>query len=150
MRNRSTPLAKCVRKSPSNATFAPGITTRHVYRLALPAQPSVRNHPSFSARQRRFSNGGCNNQEEGNTMATTARPDTPPPTANAPRSTKSLWHTPTSKAALFWFLFAFLYCVLFYTLYAVLFKAPILTGPWFDHVFRAGVMSYVAIIAVAA
>lgn len=84
-------------------------------------------------------------------MATTARPATPPsPTSNAPRSTKSLWHTPTSKAALFWFLFAFLYCVLFYTLYAVLFKAPILTGPWFDHVFRAGVMSYVAIIAVAA
>ncbi len=82
-------------------------------------------------------------------MATTARPATPP-TPTTPRTTKGLWHTPTSKAALFWFLFAFLYCALFYTLYAVLFNAHILTGPWFDRVFRVGVMSYIAIIAVAA
>lgn len=50
-----------------------------------------------------------------------------PPTQT--QSTKRMWHTPTSKAALAWFLFALLYCALFYALYAILFKAPILTGP---------------------
>lgn len=63
---------------------------------------------------------------------------------------RRVWHTPTSRAALYWSLFGILYAALFYLLYAVLFKAPIFTGPWFDHVFRAGVMSYLMIIAVAA
>ena len=71
-----------------------------------------------------------------------------PPTQT--QSTKRMWHTPTSKAALAWFLFALLYCALFYALYAILFKAPILTGPWFDRIFRAGVMSYIMILAVSA
>lgn len=61
-----------------------------------------------------------------------------------------LWHTPTSKAALYWCVFAIIYCVIFYLLYFVLFKAPIFTGPWFDTVFRVGVMSYLMILAVAA
>ncbi len=75
-------------------------------------------------------------------MAVTAKP--------SPQSTsRRIWHTPTSKAALFWFLFAIIYCVIFYILYALL-KAPIFTGPWFDRVFRCGVMSYVMILAVAA
>lgn len=72
---------------------------------------------------------------------------TRPPQQNA---TRRVWHTPTSKAALYWFLFAALYCLIFYVLYAVVFNAHIFTGPWFDHVFRAGVMSYVMILAVAA
>lgn len=63
---------------------------------------------------------------------------------------RRVWHTPTSKAALYWFLFAVIYCLIFYVLYAVFFNAHIFTGPWFDHVFRAGVMSYIAILAVAA
>lgn len=75
-------------------------------------------------------------------MAVTAKP--------SPQSTsRRIWHTPTSKAALYWFLFAIIYCVIFYILYALL-KAPIFTGPWFDRVFRCGVMSYVMILAVAA
>jgi hypothetical protein len=61
-----------------------------------------------------------------------------------------MWHTPTSKAALYWLIFATAYTALFYALYAVLFKAPIFTGPWFDHVFRVGVMSYLLILATAA
>jgi len=68
----------------------------------------------------------------------------------SPQSTsRRIWHTPTSKVALYWFLFAIIYCVSFYILYALL-KAPIFTGPWFDRVFRCGVMSYVMILAVAA
>jgi hypothetical protein len=65
-------------------------------------------------------------------------------------SGRRVWHTPTSKAALYWCLFGFLFCALFYTLYFVLFKAPIFTGPWFDRVFRAGVFSYLMIVAVSA
>jgi hypothetical protein len=72
-------------------------------------------------------------------------------TRSQPQSaTRRVWHTPTSKAALYWFLFAFTYCLIFYVLYAVFFHAHIFTGPWFDRIFRAGVMSYVAILAVAA
>jgi hypothetical protein len=61
-----------------------------------------------------------------------------------------MWHTPTSKAALYWLIFAAIYTAIFYVLYAVLFNAPIFTGPWFDHVFRVGVMSYLLILATAA
>lgn len=78
-------------------------------------------------------------------MATTVQPPAPPST-----SVKRMWHTPTSKAALYWFLFALLFCVLLYALYAILFHAPIFTGPWFDRIFRAGVMSYLMILAVSA
>lgn len=81
-------------------------------------------------------------------MATIAKPPSSPSSRTA--STKRMWHTPTSKAAIFWFLFAFLYCALFYALYGILLKAPILTGPWFDRVFRVGVMSYIMILAVSA
>ncbi len=63
---------------------------------------------------------------------------------------RRIWHTPTSKAALYWSLFGIVYAAIFYLLYAVLFNAHIFTGPWFDRVFRAGVFSYVMIIAVAA
>jgi hypothetical protein len=63
---------------------------------------------------------------------------------------RRIWHTPTSRAALYWGLSGILYAAIFYLLYAILFKAPIFTGPWFDHVFRAGVMSYLMIVAVAA
>src|ERR1700694_1407950 len=72
---------------------------------------------------------------------------TRPPQQNAARRG---WHTPTSKAALYWSLFAAIYCLIFYVLYAVVFNAHIFTGPWFDRVFRAGVMSYIMILAVAA
>jgi hypothetical protein len=65
-------------------------------------------------------------------------------------ATRRVWYTPTSKAALYWFLFAAIYCLVFYVLYAVFFNAHIFTGPWFDRIFRAGVMSYVMILAVAA
>lgn len=67
-----------------------------------------------------------------------------------PSEIRRMWHTPTSKAALYWFLFAATYCLIFYVLYAVFFNAHIFTGPWFDRVFRAGVMSYIAILLVAA
>ena len=63
---------------------------------------------------------------------------------------RRIWHTPTSKAALYWLIFAATYTAIFYVLYAVLFKAPIFTGPWFDRVFRVGVMSYLLILATAA
>ena len=76
-------------------------------------------------------------------MALSARPQ-------QQSATRRMWHTPTSKAALYWFLFAAIYCLIFYVLYAVFFNAHIFTGPWFDHVFRAGVMSYIMILAVAA
>lgn len=66
------------------------------------------------------------------------------------RPARRIWHTPTSKAARYWLLFAVIYCVTFYILYFALFKAPIFTGPWFDRIFRCGVMSYIMILAVAA
>lgn len=72
------------------------------------------------------------------------------PAPPQPGAARRVWHTPTSKAALYWFLFAIFYCAIFYILYATIFKAHIFTGPWFDHVFRAGVMSYIMILAVAA
>ncbi|MEO8970976.1 MAG: hypothetical protein ABI406_05160 [Ktedonobacteraceae bacterium] len=81
-------------------------------------------------------------------MATIAKPPSSPTSRTV--SAKRMWHTPTSKAAMYWFLFAFFYCGLFYALYGLLLKAPILTGPWFDHVFRVGVMSYIMILAVTA
>src|SRR5579884_776344 len=59
-------------------------------------------------------------------------------------------HTPTSKAAFYWFLFAAVYCIIFYVLYGVVFKAPVFTGPWFDRIFRVGVMSYIMTLAAAA
>lgn len=71
------------------------------------------------------------------------------PTAQQ-RPARRIWHTPTSKAARYWLLFAVIYCATFYILYFVLFKAPIFTGPWFDSIFRCGVMSYIMILAVAA
>ncbi|HAE84409.1 MAG TPA: hypothetical protein DCL75_17100 [Ktedonobacter sp.] len=72
-------------------------------------------------------------------------------TKSSPQNTgRRVWHTPTSKAALYWCLFALLFCALFYLLYLVLFKAPIFTGPWFDRIFRAGVFSYLMILAVSA
>ena len=75
-------------------------------------------------------------------MAVTAKP--------SPQSTsRRIWHTPSSKAALYWFLFTIIFCAIFYILYALL-KAPIFTGPWFDKVFRCGVMAYLMILAVAA
>lgn len=76
-------------------------------------------------------------------MATTAQ-------SSRQNTWRRIWHTPTSKAALYWLIFAAIYTALFYVLYAVLFKAPIFTGPWFDHVFRVGVMSYLMILATAA
>lgn len=60
------------------------------------------------------------------------------------------WHTPTSKAALYWSAGALIYCLIFYLLYALVAHANIFTGPWYDHVFRVGVMSYIMIVAVAA
>lgn len=78
-------------------------------------------------------------------MATIAKPPTLPA-----QGTKRMWHTPTSRAALYWGLFALLYCALFYALYGILLHDPVFTGPWFDHVFRVGVMSYLMILAVSA
>nr|HET6902930.1 hypothetical protein [Ktedonobacteraceae bacterium] len=69
---------------------------------------------------------------------------------SSPGTTRRVWHTPTSKTALFWGLFAAFYCAIFYILYATLFKAPIFMGPWFDRIFRVGLMSYVMILIVAA
>jgi hypothetical protein len=76
-------------------------------------------------------------------MATTAQ-------SSRQNAWRRIWHTPTSKAALYWLIFAAIYTAIFYVLYAVLFKAPIFTGPWFDRVFRVGVMSYLMILATAA
>lgn len=76
-------------------------------------------------------------------MAISTRPQSQNPA-------RRVWHTPTSKAALYWFLFAAIYCLIFYVLYAVVFNAHIFTGPWFDRIFRAGVMSYIMILVVAA
>ncbi len=76
-------------------------------------------------------------------MATTAQ-------SSRQNAWRRIRHTPTSKAALYWLIFAAMYSAIFYVLYAVLFKAPIFTGPWFDHVFRVGVMSYLLILATAA
>ncbi|GHO42699.1 hypothetical protein [Ktedonospora formicarum] len=63
-----------------------------------------------------------------------------------------MWHTPTSKAALYWFLFAAAYTALFYILYLILLheKGRLFHGPFFDVVFRCGVMSYIMILGVAA
>src|SRR5712692_11326027 len=77
------------------------------------------------------------------TMAVTPKP-------SPPMIFRHIWHTPTARTALYWFLFAISYCAIFYILYFVLFKAPIFTGPWFDRVFRCGVMAYIMILAVAA
>jgi hypothetical protein len=65
---------------------------------------------------------------------------------------RRLWHTPTSKAAIYWFLFAAVYSAIFYILYLLLLSARtrLTSGPFFDVVFRCGVMSYVMILGVAA
>ncbi len=68
----------------------------------------------------------------------------------SPNTLRRIWHTPTSKSANKWLLFAVISCVTLYFLYAVFFKAPIFTGPWFDKIFRAGVISYIMILGVAA
>lgn len=63
-----------------------------------------------------------------------------------------IWHTPTSKAALYWLLFAAVYTVVFYVLYLILLhqKTRLITGPFFDVIYRCGVMSYIMILGVAA
>lgn len=63
-----------------------------------------------------------------------------------------LWHTPTSKAALYWFLLTLFYCTFFYCAYLIMPKTRtlLLKGTFFDTVFRCGIMSYVMILAVAA
>jgi hypothetical protein len=68
------------------------------------------------------------------------------------RGATRLWHTPTSKAARYWLIFAAGYTALFYILYLILLhvKTRFITGPFFDVVFRCGVMSYLMILAVAA
>lgn len=69
-----------------------------------------------------------------------------------PGMAKRLWHTPTSKAALAWLIFAAGYTALFYILYLLLLhvKSRMITGPFFDVIFRCGVMSYIMILGVAA
>ena len=63
---------------------------------------------------------------------------------------RRIWNTPTSKAALYWALFASFYCAVFYTLYLWLRGPRVFDGPWFDNIFRCGVMSYLMIVIVAA
>jgi hypothetical protein len=82
-------------------------------------------------------------------MATSV-PSTQASTSSQKGAFRRIWHTPTSRASIYWGLFGILFAALYYLLYAILYKAPIFNGPWFDHVFRAGVVSYLMIIAVAA
>ena len=77
-------------------------------------------------------------------MAVAAKP------SSSTRPTRRIWHTPTSKAALYWALFASFYCAVFYLLYLWLHGSRVFVGPWFDNIFRCGVMSYIMILAVAA
>ncbi len=67
-------------------------------------------------------------------------------------STKRFWHTPTSRVARAWLLFASGYTALFYILYLILLhvKTRFVSGPFFDVVFRCGAMSYLMILGVAA
>jgi hypothetical protein len=78
-------------------------------------------------------------------MAITAKP----PIKSA---AQRIWHTPTSRAALYWMIFAVGYTALFYILYLILLhvKTRFITGPFFDVIFRCGVMSYIMILGVAA
>ncbi len=75
-------------------------------------------------------------------------------TTNTPpkKVAQRIWHTPTSKAAIYWLIFAAAYSALFYMLYLIVLhaKTRLITGPFFDVVFRCGVMSYIMILAVAA
>lgn len=63
-----------------------------------------------------------------------------------------LWHTPTSKAARAWLIFAAGYTALFYALYLLLLHDPsrLILGPFYDVIFRCGVMAYLMILGVAA
>lgn len=63
-----------------------------------------------------------------------------------------LWHTPTSKAALAWLIFAAGYTLIFYILYAILLHSTsrVFFGPFYDVIFRCGVMAYIMILGVAA
>jgi hypothetical protein len=72
--------------------------------------------------------------------------------AGTPKPMSRIWHTPTAKTAVAWFIFAVCYTALFYTLYLILLhnKARLFTGPFFDIIFRCGVMSYIMILGVAA
>jgi hypothetical protein len=72
--------------------------------------------------------------------------------APAKKAATRIWHTPTSKAALYWLLFAAAYTALFYILYLLLLheKGRFFQGPFFDVIFRCGVMSYIMILGVAA
>lgn len=68
------------------------------------------------------------------------------------RGATRIWRTPTSKAAIYWLVFAAGYTALFYVLYLILLHSKIrfITGPFFDVIFRCGVMSYLMILGVAA
>src|SRR5256885_12276001 len=100
--------------------------------LPRPTTPIVRLN-------RRYSPAAGSLERSVTFMATTVQ-------SSRPNAWRRMWHTPTSKAALYWLIFAAIYTAIFYVLYAVLFNAPIFTGPWFDHVFRVGVMSYLLIL----
>jgi len=73
-----------------------------------------------------------------------------PPSSSAQQRGRRVWHTPTSKTAYYWAIFASFYCAVFYLLYLWLVGTRVFTGPWFDKIFRCGVMSYVMILMVAA
>jgi len=86
-------------------------------------------------------------------MAVTNRPEMSasslPSSSSGQAGGRRIWHTPTSKAAYYWAIFASFYCAVFYLLYLFVFDAPVFTGPWFDPL-RCGVMSYIMILVVAA
>lgn len=73
-----------------------------------------------------------------------------PPSSSGQQGGRRIWRTPTSKAAYYWAIFASCYCAVFYLLYLLRNGRDVFTGPWFDDMFRCGVMSYVMIMIVAA
>jgi hypothetical protein len=68
----------------------------------------------------------------------------------AERATRRIWHTPTSRAAIALACFSILYCLLFYGLYLFVHKKNVFGGPFFDVIYRCGVMAYVMIVLVTA
>lgn len=70
----------------------------------------------------------------------------------SPSKPGRLWHTPTAKAALYWSLLTIFYCLFFYIIYFLLLrsKSTLIKGPFFDTIFRCGVMSYIMILVVSA
>lgn len=66
------------------------------------------------------------------------------------RGRRRIWHTPTSRAAIALACFSILYCLLFYGLYLVVHKKNVFGGPFFDIIYRCGVMAYVMILLVTA